>query len=72
MPCGLAAGLGGPKQMNELLADLLAEYERNPSAPLARTIELVREEIQLRQPIALDLQDARWTRLGLASLAENP
>jgi hypothetical protein len=55
--------------MDELLADLLAEYERNPSAPLARTIELIREEIELRQPVAIDLQDARWTRLGLVDLA---
>jgi hypothetical protein len=52
---------GGPKQMSKFilqrsmataLADLLAEYQRNPSAPLARKIELIRDEIQIREAAA--------------------
>jgi hypothetical protein len=34
--------------MERTLADLLAEYERNPNPNLGRTIELIRAEIELR------------------------
>jgi len=37
------------RSMEETLTDLLAEYERNPRPSLARTIELIRTEIELRK-----------------------
>jgi hypothetical protein len=41
--------LKGRRSLEKALADLLAEYERNPSPNLARTIELIRDEIELRK-----------------------
>jgi hypothetical protein len=37
------------RTLEQALADLLAEYERNPNPNLARTIELIRDEIELRK-----------------------
>jgi hypothetical protein len=34
------------RSMKVALADMLAEYERNPRPPLARTIALMRDEIE--------------------------
>ena len=34
--------------MDVALADMLEKYQRNPNPPLARTIELIREEIELK------------------------
>jgi hypothetical protein len=51
--------------MDRLLADLLEEYERNPSGPLARTIRLIREEIELTPPVTHDVEDGRWPRVDM-------
>jgi len=37
------------RSLEKAFADLLAEYERNPSPSLARTIELIQEEIEVRR-----------------------
>jgi hypothetical protein len=37
------------RSMEKTLADLLAEYERSPRPGLARTIDLIRSEIELRK-----------------------
>jgi len=37
------------RSMDAVLADMLMKYQRNPSAPLARTIELIRDEIALKK-----------------------
>ena len=38
------------RSMETALADLLAEYQRKPRPELARTIELLRTEIEFRKP----------------------
>ncbi len=37
------------RSLEKALADLAAEYERRPSPGLARTIELLRKEIEARE-----------------------
>ena len=37
------------RSLEEALADLLATYERGPNPALARTIELMRAEIEIRE-----------------------
>jgi hypothetical protein len=37
------------RTLEKALADLLAEFQRKPSPQLARTIELLRAEIELRK-----------------------
>jgi hypothetical protein len=44
------------RSMVVVLADMLVKYERNPSPPLAHTIELIQEEIELKKTEALATQ----------------
>ena len=41
--------LGEERSLGQALIDLLATYERAPDPQLARTIELLRAEIELRE-----------------------
>jgi hypothetical protein len=47
----IEALLNGPRSLKRALADLLGEYQRNPTTKLAGTIELLRAEIELRERI---------------------
>jgi hypothetical protein len=42
--------------MDVVLADMLVKYRCNPTPPLARTIELIQEEIELKKTAALATQ----------------
>jgi hypothetical protein len=44
------------RSMDVVLTDMLVKYEHNPTAPLARTIELIQEEIELKKTAALATQ----------------
>jgi hypothetical protein len=39
--------------MDVVLSDMLVKYEHNPTYSLGRTIELIREEIELKKTAAL-------------------
>ena len=48
--------LDGRRSMEEVLAELIAKYQRDPHPALARRIELIEAEIELRvrpSPLAL-------------------
>jgi len=36
------------REMDVVLVDMLVKYQHDPSPPLARTIELIQEEIELK------------------------
>jgi len=43
------SSLNEARSFEQVLADLLAEYERNPRPELARTIAMLRAEIELKK-----------------------
>ena len=49
MPEFIDQALKERRSLEKALADLLSQYQRNPTPDLARKIELIRAEIELRK-----------------------
>ena len=56
----IEALLNNRRSLKQALADLLAAYQREPSPGLARRIEIIRYEIELRKTAQSSLTDGCW------------